>query len=257
MRWTCEEIEDRLSDYLDGLLEDADRQAFQAHAEGCARCAALLREVEGAVAELRALPPAEPSPWLFRRILDATLGPRPARQRSWKAWLRPLVHPRFAFGLASLLVTFAVVLHALGPSPSLASFSPVRVYRVADRRSHLGYARLVKFVNDLRLVYEIQSRLQPEAGAVETPGPLPRVRPGGAKKPAGRVDPVSALPSLSASAKPRPFEARGEMDPGNAGGSGKKLRGIGRARASRAGSPHALREALVASAFAGIERGLE
>jgi anti-sigma factor RsiW len=198
MRWTCAEIEDRLSDYLDGLLDEAGRETFREHVEGCARCAALVRQVEGAVAELRALPLAEPSPWLFRRILDRTLGPRPARPRGWRAWLGPLAHPRFAFGLASLLVTFAVVFHALGPNPSVATFSPVRIYRVADRRSHLGYARLVKFVNDLRLVYEIQSRLQPEAGAVETPGPLPVPRPGGAKKPAGRVDPLLPRPSLAA-----------------------------------------------------------
>jgi len=196
MSWTCEQIEDRLSDYLDGLLGEADRGEFEAHTAGCARCSALRREVSAAVAEVRALPPAEPSPGLFASILDRTLGPRPARRPSWTAWLRPMMQPRLAFGVASLLVTFAVVFQAAGRPASLASLNPARVYRAADRRSHLGYARVVKFVNDLRLVYEIQSRLQPEAGAEPTPSP----RRSNGKKPTGRAIPVLTQPTLLASA---------------------------------------------------------
>ncbi len=39
---------------------------------------------------------------------------------------------------------------------------PARLYRNADRQAHLVYARGARYVNDLRVVYEIQSRLRPE-----------------------------------------------------------------------------------------------
>ena len=41
--------------------------------------------------------------------------------------------------------------------------------RSANRQAHLAYARGAKFVNDLRVVYEIQSRLQPEQEPANSP----------------------------------------------------------------------------------------
>jgi hypothetical protein len=48
------------------------------------------------------------------------------------------------------------------------------MYRAADRRAHIIYARGTKFVTDLRVVYEIQSRLRPEV----EPQPPPEQKPG-------------------------------------------------------------------------------
>ncbi len=199
MNWTCAQVEERLSEHLEGGLGPSERAAVEAHLGECERCAGLAFAVRAALDELRALPPAEPSPELFARIVARTLGPRPVRAAGWRQWLRPAVVPRFAFGLASILVTFAVLFHVVASPSSRASLSPVQLYRAADRRSHLGYARVAKFVNDLRLVYEIQSRLQPEAGAVEAPGPLPQPEKP-AKKPSGPVNRLLSRPSFVGSA---------------------------------------------------------
>jgi hypothetical protein len=43
------------------------------------------------------------------------------------------------------------------------------VLRTANRQAHLTFAKSAKFVNDLRVVYEIQTRLQPESEPSQTP----------------------------------------------------------------------------------------
>jgi anti-sigma factor RsiW len=179
MTWTCEHIEEHLSDYVDRLLEPGERSGFDAHVAGCARCARLVESVGGLVGHMHRLEPVEVPPRLVANILDKTLGPR-AKKRGWRAWLaalRPIWQPRFAYGAVSVAITLLVVSQALGiqwRKPTLADLSPVNMYRAADRRAHLIYARGSKFVTDLRVVYEIQSRLRPEA----EPQPAPEPKPG-------------------------------------------------------------------------------
>ena len=61
-----------------------------------------------------------------------------------------------------MAATFVVILTATGFSfrkPKLADLSPATIYRNADRRAHRVYAHSAKFVSNLRVVYEIQTRL--------------------------------------------------------------------------------------------------
>jgi len=168
MSWTCEQIETSLSDYLDGLLSPADREAFLAHANACAQCAPLVAGLPQFLAGLHTLAPVETPPHLVYNILDKTLGPRESSSawRFFRDFLRGLASPKFAYGAASVLATLAVVLTAAGFSwrkPRLADLHPITIYRSADRQAHLAYARGSKFISDLRVVYEIQSRLRPDA----------------------------------------------------------------------------------------------
>ena len=62
------------------------------------------------------------------------------------------------------MVTAIVISQALGiqwRAPAVSDLSPTNVAHVANREAHQVYARGVKLVSDLRLVYEIQTRLQP------------------------------------------------------------------------------------------------
>jgi anti-sigma factor RsiW len=168
MSWTCEQVEASLSEYLDGLLGEGARREFDAHANHCALCGPLVARVSGVVSGMRQLEPIEEPPGLASLILDNTLGPR-KQKLSWRRvfeWLRPLGQPRFAYGVMSVAVTLAVLLPSLGINwrrVRLSDFRPANLYRAADRQAHLVYARGSKFVGDLRVVYEIQSRLRPEA----------------------------------------------------------------------------------------------
>ena len=176
---TCERIEGRLSDCVDRLLDADERSAFEQHVAGCARCAPLVRSVGGLVAAMHHLEPLEAPAGLYNKILDRTLGPRAEKKRwrAWLAWPRLVTQPRFAYGAVSVLFTVIVLSQALGVQwrkPTLADLNPVNIYRAVDRRAHMIYARGAKFVTDLRVVYEIQSRLHPEA----EPQPPPEQKPG-------------------------------------------------------------------------------
>src|SRR5712692_2166120 len=176
--WACEQIEGRLSDYLDRLLDAAEHGAFEEHVAGCARCAPLVAYVGRLVSRMHALEPLEAPPRLVYNILDRTLGPRTERRgwRAWLGWLRPVWQPRFAYGAVSVVVTAIVLFQALGfewRKPALADLNPVNIYRAVDRRAHVIYARGTKFVTDLRVVYEIQSRVRPEPEPQPAPEPKP------------------------------------------------------------------------------------
>jgi len=173
MNWTCDLIEARLSDYLEGLLQGPERAAFEAHANSCADCAPLVASVRSLVGEMRSMEELETPPRLVYAILDKTLGPRET-VTGWQGFLnaiRGLATPKFAYGGASVMATLIIILSASGFSlrkPKLADLRPAAIYQSADRGVHLVRARCVKYVSDLRVVYEIQSRLRQDENNLQT-----------------------------------------------------------------------------------------
>jgi hypothetical protein len=115
----------------------------------------------------------EAPPRLVYSILDNTLGPRETVTR-WQGFLnaiRGLATPKFAYGVASVMATLFIVLSASGFSlrkPKLADLRPAAIYQTADRQAHRVLARSVKYVSDLRVVYEIQSRLRQDENNLQT-----------------------------------------------------------------------------------------
>jgi Putative zinc-finger len=161
MTWTCEQTEARLSDYLDGLLDTAEQSAFNQHVNTCDGCAPLVASVAHALGGLYVLEQVDPPPRLETAILKATLGAVPSRLDLW-SWLRSLQSPRFVYTAAAVAATFVLLLTASGfnwRKPKLAELAPATIYRNSDAMVHRVYAHSVKFVRDLRVVYEIQSRI--------------------------------------------------------------------------------------------------
>ena len=72
------------------------------------------------------------------------------------------------------------MLHVAAPrlqNVTAAELHPANVLRAANRQAHLTYARGVKFVNDLRVVYEIQSRFASQPEPAASPAPRPESNP--------------------------------------------------------------------------------
>ena len=185
MAWSCAQTEERLSDYLDNLLDAGAVAELNLHVDSCDSCTRLVEQVGGAVRRMRSLEPVEVPPQLITSILDQTIGPRPEKKglRGWFAWTQPILQPRFAMGALTCALTLVIFGYAVGISPAKirkGDLTPTNVYRAANRQVHLTYGRAVKYVNDLKVVYEIQSKLRPEESPSrerereEAPAPAPQ-----------------------------------------------------------------------------------
>jgi hypothetical protein len=184
MTWTCEQTEARLSEYLDGLLTPDERYAFDMHVNACEHCVPLVASVSHLLTDLRSMEQLEPPPQLITSILNQTIGPRKT-SKGWRGafgWLSGLASPRFAYSAVSIAASMAILLAASGISlrkPKLADFYPGNIARSVDRQAHLAYAHTTKFVSDLRVVYEIQSRLNQDNNLPTTPETtMPQTAPG-------------------------------------------------------------------------------
>ncbi len=173
MDWDCTRTEERLSDALAETLGPEENAAFRTHTAACERCRQLLARVGGIVLELHELPWVEEPPFLASRIIALTRGiPRERARKGWLAWSGGIWQTRLVMGLVTVAATALIVLHGVSAgAPGKLEFNPASLYHGVNRRAHLTYARGVKFVNDLRVVYEIQSRLssQPEPAPPPTP----------------------------------------------------------------------------------------
>jgi anti-sigma factor RsiW len=183
--WICVDTETYLCDYLDGTLAPNVRSQMETHSAACVDCASVVSGVSGLVRQLERLEPVAEPANLSSAILDATLGPRRGKSlwSRWIDWMSPLARPQFAYGAVSVLVTVIVSSQALGlqwHKSAATTLNPVNLVHTANRQAHQAYARGVKVVSDLRLVYEIQTRLQPDDEIEQIPEPLPVEPPGGA-----------------------------------------------------------------------------
>ncbi len=167
---TCQELEILLAEYVDGTIRGEEKSAIEAHLAGCELCEELARDAAGAVAFMERASIVEPPPELVTRILfEITDGASRAEVRpSWirrmfGPWIEPLLQPRFTMGLAMTILSFAMLgrfaginMRQLKPS----DLDPVKVYVAAEDRVQRTWARTVKYYENLKVVFEIQTQLK-------------------------------------------------------------------------------------------------
>lgn len=176
----CSEFETLLAEALEtpAGLSAAVSGRFAAHRESCPVCGPIYADALAGMQALRSLEEAEPPAHLVRSIMLATVGrePEPAAAAQPAGWrerlgerfnLRPLLstvmQPRFAmsFGMAffsvSLLLNVLDVqlgdIRQIDPRPSAVRDYVVRTY-------HQTSASVVRYYENLRFVYEIETRVR-------------------------------------------------------------------------------------------------
>jgi hypothetical protein len=192
----CAEFAAQLSAALDETLEATKRAEFAAHRLACPNCQALHDETSAGLEWLRTLKTErlEPPARLMTAILSATSQAEQSEIRERQRWWRrlrnfpqlgPLLagirQPRFAMSFAMAFFSLSLLLNVSGLSVhDLLELRPESVQRA------LGTAegKVLRYYDNLRFVYEIESRvrqLKREAPA-EPPAPAPEERPQTAPK---------------------------------------------------------------------------
>jgi Putative zinc-finger len=169
----CAEFEELICDYVDGTLP-ADRKAeVERHLEACPACAEVARDSAAAVAFMERAADVEPPPELITRILfDAPWTRKaPAKARGWLSKLiAPVVQPRFVMSMAMTILSFSILAKFVPIQQLRATdLRPAEVWAGLDDRAHRAWARSVKYYENLKVVYQIQTLLRDWQQQAEDP----------------------------------------------------------------------------------------
>jgi anti-sigma factor RsiW len=170
----CPEFESILADYVDGTLAGGERAAVELHAAECSGCREFMAEVSGMAAMLERVEDVDPPAELITRIAyqaprgrsrDAldVFGFWPELKAKWlqPIW-QPILQPRLAMGMAMTVLSFSMLARCTGaPVQHLqaADLNPGKVLANLEDRVLRTRDRVVKNYENLRVVYEIESRL--------------------------------------------------------------------------------------------------
>jgi hypothetical protein len=175
----CNEFEALLFDALDQKLGAANQERFRAHARICGKCGPMFAELEAGQHWLKSLKEVEPPANLVNEILAATSGipsyrladagsrtqtSLGERIREWAdSFLAPVWstvrQPRFAMSFGMAFFSVSVALSVAGVKPG--DIRQADLSRNGLRRTYYTTtARVVKYYENIRLVYEIESRVQ-------------------------------------------------------------------------------------------------
>ena len=65
----CNNLEDKLSAYLDNELSFQERAEIEMHVKGCEKCSLALKELQNTVAHVKGIEEVEPPAWLEQKIM--------------------------------------------------------------------------------------------------------------------------------------------------------------------------------------------
>jgi hypothetical protein len=205
----CDEWESMLADAMDGTLSAADQAAFDRHGKECAQCSQMLKETEQGRAWLQYLEEEPPVPAdLLNKILARTsqganttiapalsLPPGPAWRRVALPAVRQVLEPRLLMTAAMAFFSIALTLNLTGIRLSqlrAQDFEPSRMKATLTRQFYSTNAQVTKYYENLRLVYEMESRVRELRRTTESvPAPSQQPAP---KPPTGDGRPSSGVP---------------------------------------------------------------
>src|SRR5271166_3625416 len=177
----CNEFDALLADMMDGVLSGAKLEGFRAHAKVCSNCGALFVEAEAGRNWLKSLTEVEPPAGLVENVLASTTGIASDRLGSPALTTQPTVswlervqawaldvgepvwgtirQPRFAMSFGMAFFALSVGLTVAGVKP--ADLRQISLRPAAIRHTYYNtQARVVRYYDNIRIVYEVQARLR-------------------------------------------------------------------------------------------------
>ena len=165
---TCQEMDERLDDYVDGVLATIDARAVEAHLASCAACREAERRTRQLLAHAAALPRAAAPPRDLWPDIERTIA-RDRRFAGLFAWGQPMM---LAAAAAIVLAVLAAVLWREAPasgvqtvaipsaSPTLVPVSSLAVADPALAEAEREYEAAATTL--LAVLQQRRSRLAPE-----------------------------------------------------------------------------------------------
>jgi hypothetical protein len=170
----CSELEILLAEYVDGSIHGEQKSAIEEHFKECPECAELARDAAAAVGFMQRAASVEAPPELVTRILfEMTSGPSRAAVKPplvrrlfgnlLGSWGERILQPKFSMSIAMTILSFAMLGRFSGIEVrqlKLSDLDPVKVWAAIDDRMQRTWERTVKYYENLRVVYEIQTQLK-------------------------------------------------------------------------------------------------
>jgi len=170
----CAEWEALLADALDGALHGSTLAGFEAHQQACPACRSQYEEAAAGMHWLKELDEVEVPKHLVHNILAQTVGALPVQapavvpqREGWWERLKgriapafaPVVSPRFAMSFGMAFFSITMLLNVAGFHVSdlkHVDLSP----KGLEKAYYTTQARVVRYYENIRLVYEIESRVR-------------------------------------------------------------------------------------------------
>jgi len=159
----CTQCENRMSDYLESTIGDADRERVDVHLSSCSACNELLADMREVLVWAKTFPIFEPPAWLPTRIIANT--PRVARE-SWLDTLafiwKWIIEPRTAFAVftATLVLGWLGSLAGISPDWTAVVRDPAAIYYGAQGAVNRAYDGAIRTYYRSPLVTQIQNRIE-------------------------------------------------------------------------------------------------
>jgi hypothetical protein len=163
---SCADIELLICDYVDGTLPAAQKAEVERHLAECPACAELAQDSAAAVGFIARAEEVAPPPELVTKILfEAPWRKNKSAVEGLRgrlaAWLRPVLQPKFVMGAAMTILSFSLLsrstpFHKLDKS----DLEPKKVWVGLENRVMDAWDRTVKFYDNLKFVYQIQTTLR-------------------------------------------------------------------------------------------------
>ncbi|MFZ0708091.1 MAG: hypothetical protein WAM71_21005 [Candidatus Korobacteraceae bacterium] len=170
----CVEWEALLADALDGMLHGSTLAGFEAHQESCPVCGPQYREAAAGMHWLKGLEEVEVPRNLVHNIMVQTAGAQPVPREkaavageNWWGRLKgrlapvfaPVVTPRFAMSFGMAFFSITMLLNVAGFH--ITDLKHVDLSAKGIQKTYYATeARVTRYYENLRLVYEIESRVR-------------------------------------------------------------------------------------------------